>query len=111
MILNSTIQLRRDNEYNFEKVKNSFIPANGEVVLVDTAREGLRSKVGNGVSTYAQLQFTDTDIRNAVLHGYLINDNFYKTLQKDGLIPQMINKIYIDDSTRKIYFYDAENKK
>jgi hypothetical protein len=55
MILNSTIQLRRDNEYNFEKVKNSFIPANGEVVLVDTARDGLRSKVGNGVSTYAQL--------------------------------------------------------
>lgn len=107
MILNSTIQLRRDNEYNFEKVKNSFIPANGEVVLVDTAREGLRSKVGNGVSTYAQLQFTDTDIRNAVLHGYLINDNFYKTLQKDGLIPQMINKIYVDDSTRKIYFYDG----
>ncbi len=107
MILNSTIQLRRDNEYNFEKVKNSFIPANGEVVLVDTARDGLRSKVGNGVSTYAQLQFTDTDIRNAVLHGYLINDNFYKTLQKDGLIPQMINKIYIDDSTRKIYFYDG----
>lgn len=109
MTLNATIQLRRDNEYNFEKVKNSFIPANGEVVLVDTARDGLRAKVGNGVSTWAQLQYTDNDIRNTVLHGYLLDGSFYKTLNKDGLIAPMINKIYIDDSTRKIYFYDGHN--
>ena len=109
MILNATIQLRRDNEYNFEKVKNSFIPANGEVVLVDTARDGLRAKVGNGVSTWAQLEYTDNDIRNTVLHGYLLDRSFYKTLNKDGLIAPMINKIYIDDSTRRIYFYDGYN--
>ena len=109
MILNATIQLRRDNEYNFEKVKNSFIPANGEVVLVDTARDGLRAKVGNGVSTWAQLEYTDNDIRNTVLHGYLLDGSFYKTLNKDGLITPMINKIYIDDSTRRIYFYDGYN--
>ena len=104
--INATIQLRRDNEYNFEAVKSSFIPTNGEVVLVDTAKNGLRAKVGNGVSTYAQLPFTDEDIRNAVLHGYLIDGSFYKTINKDGLIAPMINKIFIDDSTRKIYFYD-----
>lgn len=109
MILNATIQLRRDNEYNFERVKNSFIPANGEVVLVDTARDGLRAKVGNGVSTWAQLKYTDNDIRNTVLHGYLLDGSFYKTLNKDGLIMPMINKIYIDDSTRRIYFYDGYN--
>jgi hypothetical protein len=57
--LNVTIQLRRDNEYNFKKVENSFIPANGEVVLVDTARDGLRAKVGDGYSTFAQLNYTD----------------------------------------------------
>ena len=55
MTLNTIIQLRRDNDYNFEKVKNTFIPANGEVVLVDTARDGLRAKVGDGFSTWAQL--------------------------------------------------------
>ena len=105
--INATIQLRRDNEYNFEKVKTSFVPANGEVVLVDTAKNGLRAKVGNGVSTYGELQFTDEDIRNAVLHGYLLDGNFYKTLNKDGLIAQMINKLYIDDSTQKIYFFNG----
>ena len=104
---NAIIQLRRDNEYNFEKIKNSYIPLNGEVVLVDTATDGLRAKVGNGASTYAQLQFTDEDIRNAVLHGYLIEGAFYKTVNKDGLIPFMTNKIYIDNSTRKLYFYDG----
>ena len=51
--INAIIQLRRDNDYNFEAVKNTFIPANGEVVLVDTAKDGLRAKVGDGYSTYA----------------------------------------------------------
>jgi len=64
--LNAVIQLRRDNDYNFKKVENSFIPANGEVVLVDTAKDGLRAKVGDGFSTFAQLQYTDNDIRNTV---------------------------------------------
>ena len=107
--LNAIIQLRRDNDYNFEAIKNSFVPANGEIVLVDTAKNGLRAKVGNGVSTYGQLQFTDEDIRNAVLHGYLLDGDFYKTVNKDGLIARMINKIYIDDAARKIYFFDGSN--
>jgi len=109
--IEAILQLRRDNEYNFENIKNTFIPENGEVVLVDTARDGLRAKVGDGVSTYAQLQFTDEDIRNAVLHGYLLDGDFYKTINKDGLIKPMINKIFIDDSTRKIYYYDGEEYK
>jgi len=110
-IMEAVIQLRRDNEYNFEAIKNTFIPANGEVVLIDTAKNGLRAKVGDGVSTYAQLQFTDEDIRNAVLHGYLLDGDFYKTINKDGLIKPMINKIFIDDSTRKIYYYNGEEYK
>ena len=76
-ILNAVIQLRRDNDYNFKKVENSFIPANGEVVLVDTAKDGLRAKVGDGYSTFAQLQYTDADLRNTVLHGYFYQGNFY----------------------------------
>ncbi len=66
-IIKATIQLRRDNDYNFEVIKDKFIPANGEVVLVDTARDGLRAKVGDGYTTFANLEYTDADIRNAVL--------------------------------------------
>ncbi len=107
--INAIIQLRRDNDYNFEAVKNTFIPANGEVVLVDTAKDGLRAKVGNGYSTYAELNFTDADLRNAVLHGYLYEGKFYRDLIHSVEMIPMINKIFIDDSTRKIYFYNVES--
>ena len=76
--IDATIRLRRDNDYNYETIKDTFIPSNGEVVLVDTAQDGLRAKVGNGVSTYAELPFTDADIRNAVLQGYYSDGIFYK---------------------------------
>lgn len=107
--INAVIQLRRDNDYNFNKVKDTFIPANGEVILVDTARDGLRAKVGNGFNTYAELNFTDADLRNAVLHGYLYNGSFYYDAIHSVEMSPMINKIYIDDATRKIYFYNGES--
>ena len=106
-ILNAVIQLRRDNDYNFKKVENSFIPANGEVVLVDTAKDGLRAKVGDGYSTFAQLQYTDADLRNTVLHGYFYNNVFYQDAMHQVAMRGMINKIYIDDSTRKLFFFDG----
>ena len=109
--INTVIQLRRDNDYNFEKIKNTFVPANGEVVLVDTARNGLRAKVGDGFSTYAQLQFTDADIRNAVLHGFLKDDVFYKDKIYSVPMTAMINKIYIDDNEYKIYYYNGSTYK
>ena len=40
-------------DFNFDLIKDSFIPMNGEVILVDTAYDGLRAKVGDGYSTYA----------------------------------------------------------
>lgn len=55
--LNGVIRLRKDSEVDFERVKDIFIPADGEMVLVDTANQGLRIKVGDGVSTFAQLSY------------------------------------------------------
>lgn len=108
-ILNATIQLRRDNDYNFKKVENFFVPANGEVVLVDTAKDGLRAKVGDGYSTFAQLQYTDADLRNPVLHGYYYNSGFYQDAMHTIPMARMMNKIYIDDSVRKVYYFDGTN--
>lgn len=105
--IDATIRLRRDNDYNFEAIKNTFIPANGEVVLVDTAQDGLRAKVGDGITTYAQLQFVDEDIRNAVLQGYYDNGVFYKDITKQTLFPNMINKVYIDKPHSKIYYFNG----
>ncbi len=107
-LIESIIRLRRDNDYNYERIKNTFIPANGEVVLVDTAKDGLRAKVGNGINTYAELHFTDEDIRNTVQQGYYENGTFYRDVTKQTPSVGMINKIYIDKPTRKIYYFNGE---
>ena len=109
--IEAVLQLRRDNDFNFDKIKDTFIPANGEVVLVDTAKDGLRAKVGNGYSTYAELSFTDADLRNAVLHGYLKDNIFYYDNTYSTPMAAMINKIYIDDSVYKIYYFDGTEYK
>lgn len=107
-IMEAVIRLRRDNDYNYEAIKNSFVPANGEVILVDTARDGLRAKVGDGFSTYAQLQFVDEDIRNAVQQGYYENGIFYKDQTLNTPFQQMINKIYIDKPHSKLFYFNGE---
>ena len=80
-IINAIIRLRRDNDYNFETIKNTFIPANGEVVLVDTAGKGLRAKVGDGITTWANLNYTDEglrqEIQNVIIRGYYHEGLFY----------------------------------
>lgn len=107
--LEAIIRLRRDNDYNFEKIKNTFVPDNGEVVFVDTAHDGLRAKVGDGYSTFSQLQFVDEDIRNTVLQGYYDNNIFYKDETKGTVLPGAVRKLYIDKPTCAIYYFDGAN--
>lgn len=105
--LNAIIQLRRDSETNFEKIKNSFIPANGEIVLVDTSN-GLRAKVGTGTIAYGNLPFTDEAYRDAVINGYYENGIFYQNVSKKVILTGQINKIYVDNAHSKIYYFDGE---
>ena len=94
-------KLRRDNDYNYEKVKDTFIPAKGEVCLVDTARLGLCVKVGDGVSTYGSLEYVNTIFQMVtfVEGKAFIND---KEITPSG------NKIYIDaNTTNDLYYYNG----
>lgn len=94
-------KLRRDNDYNYEKVKDTFIPAKGEVCLVDTARLGLCVKVGDGVSTYGSLEYVNTIFQMVtfVEGKAFIND---KEITPNG------NKIYIDaNNTNDLYYYNG----
>lgn len=107
--IEAIVRLRRDNDFNYEKIKDTFIPASGEVVFVDTARDGLRAKVGDGYSTFSQLQFVDEDLRNMVLQGYFDDNIFYRDDGKNVILAGMVNKLYIDKPTRRIYFFDGTN--
>lgn len=90
-MLNTIIRLRRDNDYNYEKIKDRFIPANGEICLVDTARDGLRAVCGDGKTTFGQLQYLD----NFIIKGYYADNKFYKDKELTIEIPAQMNKIYI----------------
>jgi len=52
--LNARIKLRRDNDYNYA---SNFVPLFGEVCLVDTAKEGLKVKVGDGITPFGSLDW------------------------------------------------------
>jgi len=109
--IKTRIKLRRDTEANFAPIENTFIPLNGEVVLIDTASGGLKSKVGDGVKTLAALEFTDANlvlqIHGIVVRGYYYNDKFYQDAAHTQEIAGFEYKVYIDKPSLKIYGYDS----
>ena len=107
-IFNAIIQLRRDNEFNFEPIKHTFVPAKGEVVLIDTARDGLRAKIGDGIHPLAQLIYADCYYRDALLTGYLENGVFYEDISKAVPLSAYTNKVYVDRWHNKVYYFDGE---
>ena len=103
-MINAVLRLRRDNDYNYEKIKSSFIPANGEICLVDTSRNGLCAVCGDGVTPFGQLKF----INEIVKKGYYYNNGFYR----DSEYKEEFNKnelsLYIDRNTSLLYYYNGE---
>jgi hypothetical protein len=73
MAINAILRLRRDNDYNYAKIKDTFIPANGEICLVDTSRDGLRAICGDGIHTFGELDY----VGELLIRGYYFNGNFY----------------------------------
>lgn len=108
--IKTRIQLRRDTEANYELIKNSFIPLKGEIVLVDTASDGLRAKVGNGTSAFSELGFSDENLRalatGIVVRGYYHNGKFYTNPSYTEVVVGYEYKVYIDLVTSKVYTYD-----
>jgi hypothetical protein len=104
-MFNAVLRLRRDNDYNYAKIKDTFIPANGEICLVDTAREGLRAVCGDGVHTFGQLSY----IGELIVKGYYKDGAFYSDTEFTKEIPGATIKIYIDILTNTMYYYDGIN--
>ena len=96
---------QRDNDYNYDKVADTYIPASGKICLVDTARDGLRVKVGDGVTVWKDLEYAD----EFIVKGYYHEGAFYKDEQYTVPISGASHKIYIDLAEQVTYFYDGEN--
>lgn len=109
----NNIALRRDNDYNYKKIENTFVPINGEVCLVDVAGYGLKVKVGNGLSTFAELPYTDEtilqNINSLIIKGYFYQGKFYTNSGHTELLENLVGRIYIDATTSKLYTYNGIN--
>ena len=62
--IKTRLALRRDVESAFPA---DFIPLKGEVLLVDTTSDGLRSKIGDGVTPYSNLVYTDQQSASGIV--------------------------------------------
>lgn len=62
--INVRVKQKRDTDSNWQS-KNPT-PLNGEIILVDMSDGELRTKIGDGVSTYLQLPFIDEPLRNLI---------------------------------------------
>lgn len=105
-VINTVIKLRYDQDYNYQRVGNTFIPAKGEVCLVNTRNSGLRALVGDGQKTYNQLDYVDYIFFKGYFDGKVFwkEEEFVNELEKD------INKIYIAlNSNNDLYIYNGEN--
>ena len=98
-------KLRRDNDYNYEKVKDSFIPKKGEICLVDTTKQGLCVVVGDGISTYGQLK-DQGYVNSLFIICYFYNGKFYADENHTIALSGIENKFYIDKhNLNNIYYY------
>ena len=100
-MLNAVLRLRRDNDYNYAKIANSFVPTNGEICLVDTVKDGLRAVCGDGVSTFGSLPF----VFDILQRGYYHDGAFYSDSDFTVELSASTIKIYIDLATGQMYYY------
>lgn len=103
-MINAILRLRRDNDYNYEKIKDTFVPANGEICLVDTARNGLRAVCGDGVTTFSKLNY----LNDFIQYGYYHEGNFYEDPAFLIEVDSYTTRLYIDLKTSQLYYFNGK---
>jgi len=89
--INARVALRRNPTATYEEHPN-FIPLQGEVCFEDTSTDGLKIKVGDGHTTFKNL---DYELINVVF-GYYYNGDFYYDDSHSAYISALLGKLYID---------------
>lgn len=101
------VVIRRDNEYNYKQ----NTPANNEICLVDVAGQGLRVKIGDGETAWAELPYIDDaalkSLDSLIIKGYFYQNSFYADYTHTELLEAVIGRIYIDAASSKLYTYNG----
>ena len=101
--------IRRDNESNYKQKT----PANNEICLVDVPGFGVRVKIGDGTTTFTELNYLDEQllhsIDNVIIKGYFYQEQFYADAQHEELLEGKASRLYIDTASSKLYTYNGSN--
>ena len=101
----SSLSLRRDNITNYQ---SDFVPQNGEVCLVDTEHYGLRTKIGDGFTSFDDLKFIDNE-NNIIQLGYFLNEKFYTDSTYTVELEKEEKHLYIDKNSKgSAYIWNGE---
>ena len=104
-MMNAILRLRRDNDFNYNKIKDTFIPANGEICLVDTSKNGLCAVCGDGITPFSQLKY----INEIIKRGYYYNSNFYRDSEYLEEFEKNEFSLYLDKDSSLLYYYNGES--
>lgn len=100
--LTTRIKLRRNSQSVYDSHPD-FVPLDGEVCLSDGDDGELQLKVGDGTSTFEQLDW----VFARVLKGYFYQGDFYKDLAHTQRYGRYKNSIYIELKYNETYFYSG----
>ena len=103
--IKTRIQLKSDTTVNWNQAGiNGFIPLSGEIIVyeIDQDHPYARLKVGDGINTINNLPFIEGETLNGKKTEIVTFDNFESRPQYGSS-----DKLYIDKSTNRIYYFDA----
>lgn len=107
--IKTRVRLWEDSDVNFESIKDTLIPLQGELLIVTFDNGDIRFKVGDGKTTYANLKFSDQVLRDQVngiiVKGYFYEGEFYVDEKHVVKIVPAVNKLFIDIPTSNLYQY------
>lgn len=106
--LKTKIALRRDLLANYQA---DYVLLKGEICFVELPSGEVKSKLGDGVKTFAELPYSDSyiqsKIESIVVRGYYYDGQFYVNKQHTERYVGYSYKLYVENDTRKIYSYNG----
>lgn len=94
--------IRRAEESEYSAL---FIPKDGEICIVDTVRDGVRIKIGDGTTYFNSLQYLNIG-QNVIVRGFYFEGKFYYNSVHTQQMTGAINTLYIDLPTGDLYYYE-----
>ena len=100
--LNASVKSRRANIETYNDHPD-FKPLKGEICFVDAPGSDIKIKVGDGENKFNELGYSFI----SVITGYYYEDEFYYDEEHTAQVGRFTDKIYIDVSTKTLYYFDG----